>query len=213
MRVFVPDHPLIKHWLTLAREQSTPSVMFKTAMTELGRWLTYEACRYWLPTVDTQVQTPLAPAPATFIDSQVPMAVVPILRAGLGLLDGAQTVIPMFKTYHLGLERNEETLQPHCYLNTLPQAFLPGMKVLILEPMLATGGSILYAMEEVMKRGVTEEQIRIISVVASGPALKQLGSTYGDLHIYTAMIDEGVNDQGFIVPGLGDAGDRLFGTR
>ncbi len=212
LRVYVPDHPLIKHWLAVARDQNTPNVLFKSAMTELGRWLTYEACRYWLPTEETTLETPLTSCPATVINPQMPMAVVPILRAGLALLDGAQTLLPLASIYHLGLSRNEETLQANCYLNTLPEKFAPQTRVLVLEPMLATGGSIMKAMAELSDRGVDPALMRIISVVAAPPALKKLSEQYPSLNVYTAIIDEGLNSQGYIVPGLGDAGDRAFGT-
>lgn len=212
LRVYVPEHPLVKHWLAIAREQNTPSVLFKTAMTELGRWLTYEAARQWLPTLETSVKTPLAECPATFIDTRVPIAVVPILRAGLALLEGAQSLLPLASTYHLGLARNEETLEVSCYLNKLPASFDPATRVLILEPMLATGGSISMAMAEITSRGVDPALIRLISVVAAPPALQKLSQNYPSLNIYTAIIDEGLNSRGYIVPGLGDAGDRAFGT-
>ncbi|PMB36525.1 uracil phosphoribosyltransferase [Fischerella thermalis CCMEE 5319] len=212
LRVYVPPHPLIKHWLAVARDAATPSVLFRSAMTELGRWLTYEAAREWLPTQDTTVQSPLGICPATYIDPEIPMAVVPILRAGLGLLEGAQTLLPLASIYHLGLVRDETTLQPSCYLNKLPEKFHPQTRVLITDPMLATGGSIIKAMEELTQRGVDPALTRIISVVAAPPALQKLGAAYPGLIIYTATIDEQVNDQGFIVPGLGDAGDRTFGT-
>lgn len=212
LRVYVPDHPLIKHWLAVARDGNTPSVLFKTAMTELGRWLTYEACRHWLVTTETEVETPLASCSATMINPQVPIAVVPILRAGLALLDGAQTLLPLSSVYHLGLVRNEETLEASCYLNKLPESMSPETRVLILEPMLATGGSIMLALEELTRRGVDPELLRIVSVVAAPPALKQVGENYPQLKIYTAFVDEELNDRGYIVPGLGDAGDRAFGT-
>ena len=212
LRVYVPDHPLIKHWLAVARDRNTPNVLFKSAMTELGRWLTYEACRYWLPTEETTLETPLTSCPATVINPQMPIAVVPILRAGLALLDGAQTLLPLASIYHLGLSRNEETLQANCYLNTLPEKFAPQTRVLVLEPMLATGGSIMKAMAELSDRGVDPALMRIISVVAAPPALKKLSEQYPSLNVYTAIIDEGLNSQGYIVPGLGDAGDRAFGT-
>lgn len=210
--VYVPPHPLIKHWLAVARDAATPSVLFRSAITELGRWLTYEAAREWLPTQDTVVNTPLAPCAATFIDPQVPVAVVPILRAGLGLLEGAQTVLPLAKVYHLGLVRNEETLEPSCYLNKLPEKFDPETRVLITDPMLATGGSIMTAMAELTQRGVDPALTRTVCVVAAPPALQKLSAAYPGLTVYSAIIDETVNDQGFIVPGLGDAGDRIFGT-
>jgi uracil phosphoribosyltransferase len=212
LRVYVPPHPLIKHWLGVARDASTPPPLFKSAMTELGRWLTYEAIRDWLPTEDMMVQTPLAPCPATMVNPEVPLVVVPILRAGLALLEGAQTLLPLASVYHLGLVRNEETLEASCYLNKLPKYFRPETRVLITDPMLATGGSIMMAMAELSKRGVDPTLTRIISVVAAPPALQKLGSDYPSLTIYTATIDEGLNSKGYIVPGLGDAGDRSFGT-
>ncbi|KOP27033.1 uracil phosphoribosyltransferase [Hapalosiphon sp. MRB220] len=212
LRVYVPPHPLIKHWLAVARDAATPSVLFRSAMTELGRWLTYEAAREWLPTQETTVQSPLAACPATLINPEVPMAVVPILRAGLGLLEGAQTLLPLASIYHLGLVRDETTLEPSSYLNKLPDKFHPETRVLITDPMLATGGSIMRAMEELTQRGVDPSLTRIVCVVAAPPALQKLSAAYPGLIIYTATIDEQVNDRGFIVPGLGDAGDRTFGT-
>lgn len=212
LRIYVPPHPLIKHWLGVARDASTPSVLFRSAMTELGRWLTYEAIRDWLPTVDTAIDTPLAPCAATFINPEVPTAIIPVLRAGLALLDGAQALVPLASVYHVGIARNEETLDPHWYLNKLPDQFDPNTRVLVPEPMLATGGTSMTLMEELTKRGIQPGNVRIISVVAAPPALQKLGTAYPELVIYTACIDEGLNDRGFIVPGLGDAGDRTFGT-
>ena len=212
LRIHVPPHPLIKHWLGVVRDAQTPTTLFRSGMTELGRWLTYEAIRDWLPSIETTVQTPLAECPATFINPEVPVAVVPILRAGLALLEGALPLLPLASIYHLGIVRNEETLEPSCYLNKLPEQFDPETRLLITEPMLATGGTIMVAMAELTKRGVNPALVRIISVVAAPPALQQLATHYPGLNIYTAIIDEGLNSQGFIVPGLGDAGDRTFGT-
>ena len=210
--IYVPPHPLIKHGLAVARDAATPSVLFRSAMTELGRWLTYEAARDWLPTQEITVQSPLDSCPATVIDPNVPVAVVPILRAGLGLLEGAQTLLPLASIYHLGLVRNEETLKPTCYLNKLPAKFDPQTRVLITDPMLATGGSIMAAMAELTQRGVDPSLTRIVCVVAAPPALQKLSVAYPGLKIYSATIDEKLNSQGYIVPGLGDAGDRTFGT-
>ncbi|MEC4819340.1 MAG: uracil phosphoribosyltransferase [Scytonema sp. PMC 1069.18] len=212
LRVYVPPHPLIKHWLAVARDASTPSVLFRSAMTELGRWLTYEAAREWLPTQETTVDSPLASCPATVIDPTVPVAVVPILRAGLGLLEGAQTILPLASIYHVGLVRDETTLQSSCYLNKLPEKFQPDTRILVTDPMLATGGTIMTLMAELTKRSADPSLTRIISVVAAPLALQKLNAAYPGLIIYTATIDETVNDRGFIVPGLGDAGDRIFGT-
>lgn len=212
LKVYVPPHPLIKHWLAVARDGATPSVLFRSAMTELGRWLTYEAVREWLPTYDAMIDSPLGQSPATLVNPEVPIAVIPILRAGLGLLEGAQTLLPLASIYHLGLVRDESTLQPLCYLNKLPEKFAPGTRVLITDPMLATGGSMVAAMSELVQRGVDPSLTRIISVVAAPPALQKLNNAFPGLIVYTAAIDEMLNDQGFIVPGLGDAGDRIFGT-
>ena len=212
LRIYVPEHPLIKHWLAVARDVNTPPVLFKTAMTELGRWLTYESIRQWLPAIETTIETPLAPCPATFINPNVPLAVVPILRAGLTLLEGAQTLLPLASTYHLGLVRDEETLEVSCYLNKLPEKFDPQTRILILDPMLATGGSMMRTMAELTSRGADAALMRIVAVVAAPPALKALSEHYPALNIYAAIIDEGLNDRGYIVPGLGDAGDRSFGT-
>ncbi len=212
LRIHVPPHPLVKHWLAMARDKNTPGILFRTAMTELGRWLTYEAMRDWLPLVETTVETPLGPATATVVNPETPIAVVPVLRAGLTLLEGAQQVLPRAATYHLGLARDETTLQPYCYLNKLPATFNPNTHILISEPMLATGGSIMATMQELTKRQANPELIRIISVVTAPPALQQLAQSYPELQIYAAIIDEGLNEQGFIVPGLGDAGDRAFET-
>lgn len=212
LRVYVPEHPLIKHWLGVARDENTPPVLFKTAMGELGRWLTYEAARYWLPTVDTEVKTPLAIAKANLIDPQTPFVIVPILRAGLALVEGAQGLLPLAKIYHLGLVRNETTLEPSLYLNKLPERFAPGTHLLLLDPMLATGNTIMAALDLLMARGIDANLIRLVSVVAAPTALQKLSNAHPHLTIYTAMIDEQLNDQGYIVPGLGDAGDRCFGT-
>jgi len=146
------------------------------------------------------------------VNPETPLVVVPILRAGLALLEGAQTLLPLASIYHLGMVRDEGTLEAKCYLNKLPQQFEPGTHILITEPMLATGGTMMSAIAELTQRGADPGFIRIISVVAAPPALQKLGANYPTLTIYTATIDEELSQQGFIVPGLGDAGDRAFGT-
>lgn len=212
LRVFVPPHPLVKHWLGVARDASTPSPLFRSAMTELGRWLTYEAVRDWLPTVEVTIETPLAQSPATFVNPQVPTMIVPILRAGLALLEGAQSVIPLASTYHVGYVRNEETLESSCYLNKLPPQISDQTRILITEPMLATGGTIMAMMTDLVQRGADPGMVRIVSVVTAPNALQKLADAYPALNIYAACIDEGLDEHGYIVPGLGDAGDRTFGT-
>lgn len=212
LRIYVPPHPLIKHWLGVARDVNTPSSLFRTSMTELGRWLTYEATREWLATFDTTVETPLSLCPATFVNPDVPVVILPILRAGLALMEGAQSVLPLASVYHVGFVRNEDTLEASCYLNKLPQKLAPETRVLISEPMLATGGTMMTAMADLMDRGILAENVRIISIVTSPVALQKLADAYPALNIYAATIDEGLDENGYIVPGLGDAGDRAFGT-
>lgn len=213
LRIHVPPHPLIKHWLGVLRDVNTPTAVFRSAMTEIGRWLTYEAIRNdWLPTIDTTIETPLSPCPATFVDPAIPLMVVPILRAGLALMEGVQSALPTASVYHLGFVRNEKTLDASCYLNKLPEQIAPTTRVLISEPMLATGGTMMATMAELVKRGVDPSLVRVVSVVTAPPALQKLAEAYPQLVIYAGIIDEGLDENGFIVPGLGDAGDRTFGT-
>jgi uracil phosphoribosyltransferase len=213
LRVYVPPHPLIKHWLGMARNvETTPKIMRQT-LAELGKWLAYEAIREWLPTIEIEIPTPMTETTATFVHPQTKLAIVPILRAGLTLVEGIQSVLPLESAiYHLGMVRDEQTLQPSCYLNKLPDRFDPQTRILIAEPMLATGGTIMQAMHELVSRGIDPAYVRIISIIAAPPALQKLSEVYPTMSIYAAMIDEHVNESGFIVPGLGDVGDRAFGT-
>lgn len=212
LKVFVKKHPLIDHWLTIARDKNTPMPIFRSAMQELGKWLTYEAIRDWLPTQLVNVETPLAVAKGEVIDPTVALAIVPILRAGLTLLESCQSLVPNAAIYHLGLVRDEATLVSSLYLNKLPAEIAPQTRILITEPMLATGGTIMSVLELLTARGADPSLIRIINVVCAPPALQKLNQAFPAVQIYTAMIDEVVNGQGWIVPGLGDAGDRSFGT-
>ncbi|EDX85592.1 uracil phosphoribosyltransferase [Synechococcus sp. PCC 7335] len=212
LRIHVPPHPLIKHWLGVVRSATTPTGVFRSGMTELGRWLAYEAVRDWLPTTDMTIETPLTTCPATFVDPDVPVVVIPILRAGLALVEGIQSALPNSYTYHIGLARNEETLEPFWYLNRLPERFEPNTRVVISEPMMATGGTMMATMAELTQRGADPALVRIISVVVAPPALQKIAESYPTVGVYTAIIDEGLDENGFIVPGLGDAGDRTFGT-
>uniref|UniRef100_A0A6N2KZ21 uracil phosphoribosyltransferase n=1 Tax=Salix viminalis TaxID=40686 RepID=A0A6N2KZ21_SALVM len=192
MLVFVPPHPLIKHWVSVLRNEQTPSPIFRNAMAELGRLLMYEASRDWLPMVTGEIQSPMGVASVEFIDPREPVAVIPILRAGIS--------------------RDEETLQPTIYLNKLPDTFPEGSRVFVVDPMLATGGTIVASLQLIKERGVENQQIKVISAVAAPPALQKLSEKFPGLHVYTGIIDPTVNDKGFIVPGLGDAGDRSFAT-
>ncbi|WP_017328432.1 uracil phosphoribosyltransferase [Synechococcus sp. PCC 7336] len=212
LRVYVPPHPLIEHWLAIARDVDTPMPLFRTAIGELSHWLTYEATREWLPTQAIQVQTPLAPCDAKVIDASQPIAIVPILRAGLAMLDRCQAILSNARVYHLGFKRNEETLEASCYLNAFPPQFEANTRVVVTEPMLATGGTMVQTLQELDKRGVDISLVRVLSILAAAPALQRIGEQYPSLQIYTAMIDEHLDDRAYIVPGLGDAGDRAFGT-
>ncbi|KAF8395172.1 hypothetical protein HHK36_019113 [Tetracentron sinense] len=212
MLVFVPPHPLIKHWVSVLRNEQTPCLIFKSAMAELGRLLIYEASNDWLPIVTGEIQSPMGVAFVEFIDPREPVTIVPILRAGLALMEHASSILPATKTYHLGISRDEETLQPTIYLNKLPDKLPEGSRVLVVDPMLATGGTIVAAIDLLKDRGVTNKQIKVISAVAAPPALQKLSEKFPGLRVYTGIIDPTVNEKGFIIPGLGDAGDRSFGT-
>ncbi|KAK6943024.1 hypothetical protein RJ641_028401 [Dillenia turbinata] len=210
--VFVPPHPLIKHWVSVLRNEETPSPIFKSAMAELGRLLMYEASRDCLPTISGKIQSPMGVASVEFIDPRQPVAIVPILRAGLALVEHASSIFPATSTYHLGIGRNEETLQPHTYLNKLPVKFPDGSPVFVVDPMLATGGTIVAAIDLLKERGVDNKQIKVIAAVAAPPALQKLSKKFPGLHVYAGALDPIVNEKGIIIPGLGDAGDRSFAT-
>ena len=212
LRVYVPPHPIIRHWITIAREKHTPVPLFRTAMSELGKWLTYEAVREFLPVQEVDIETPLGSTSGHLIDASIPLALVPILRAGLAMLEGSQTLLPTANVYHLGLARNEETLEAICYLNRLPERFEPQTRIFIVEPMMATGGSIITTLKLLTESGADPAFIRIINALCAPPALQLINQQFPLVEIYSACIDEVVNEKGWIVPGLGDAGDRSFGT-
>jgi uracil phosphoribosyltransferase len=212
LRVVVPPHPLIGHWLTLLRDRHTPAPLFGTAMAELGRWLTYEALRDWIPHQRVSVQTPLAVTEGTVVDGSVPLLAVPILRAGLGLWQGGQTVLPTATVAHMGLKRNEEHGGVRVYLDCLPEQIGDRVGVLVFDPMLATGGSLLEVLERLAARGVQGERLRVITALAASAGLRAVGERFPQLTVYTGCIDPDLDAGLRIVPGLGDAGDRLYGT-
>ncbi|KAG7634332.1 Uracil phosphoribosyl transferase [Arabidopsis suecica] len=212
MLVFVPPHPLIKHWISVLRNEQTPCPVFRNAIAELGRLLMYEASREWLPTVVGEIMSPMGPASVEFIDPREPIAVVPILRAGLALAEHASSVLPANKIYHLGVSRDEKTLLPSVYLNKLPDEFPKNSRVFLVDPVLATGGTIMAAMDLLKERGLSVQQIKVICAIAAPPALSKLNEKFPGLHVYAGIIDPEVNEKGYIIPGLGDAGDRSFGT-
>ncbi|KAL6864976.1 hypothetical protein ACP4OV_016127 [Aristida adscensionis] len=211
-KVVVPAHPLIGHWVSVLRDRDTPSHAFRSAMGELGRLLIYEATRDWLPVVTREIQSPMGTAIVECVNEMEPIMIVPILRAGLALADLATSILPSTRIFHLGMARDETTLLPSVYLNKLPDRFPTGCHILLVDPMLATGGTVASAVDLLMERGAEISQIRIISAVAAPPALKKLNQRFPGVCVYTGAMDQIVNEKGFIVPGLGDAGDRSYGT-
>lgn len=210
--VLVPPHPLVKHWLSVLRNELSPVPIFRSALAELGRFLIYEAARDWLLTVKGEVQTPCGVANVEFIDPREPIRVVPILRAGLVLVEHASSVLPATQTYHIGFVRDDATLQPTLYLNKLPDKFPDGVRVLVADPMLATGVTLIATIDLLKQRNVDHRLIRVVSAAAAPPALDRLGKRFPGLRIYTGAVDDEVNVRGDIVPGIGDAGDRSYGT-
>ena len=199
-------HPLIEHKLAILRNRDTDNKHFRKTLNELSYLLVYEITRD-LALQPVRIQTPLAPCDAQQLAEQV--LLVPILRAGLGMVDGILDLILSAKVGHVGVYRDEQTLRPVEYYCKLP----PGaetMRVFLLDPMLATGGSLAYAIDRLKERGI--RQITVVSVIAAPEGLAALHAAHPDAKIYVAMLDERLNDRGYILPGLGDCGDRLFGT-
>ncbi|MFM8936470.1 MAG: uracil phosphoribosyltransferase [Vulcanococcus sp.] len=211
LRVVVPPHPLIGHWLTLLRDRETPPALFSTAMAELGRGLTYEALRDWIPYQRVSVTTPLASTEGTVVDGSVPLLAIPVLRAGLGLWEGARSVLPSAAVAHIGFERDQASGEDRCYLDRLPDAIPANAGVLVFEPMVASAGTLLQVLERLEAKGVSGVRVRVISALAASPGLKRLGERYGDLTLYTGCIDAELDSQQRILPGLGDAAARLYG--
>ena len=205
MDVTVVDHPLVQTRLTELRRADTPSAPFRQALGELSGLLIYEALRN-APAATLQVDTPLAPATGVVIDE--PPLLVPVLRAGLGMLAAAQQLLPEAAVGFLGVRRNEETFQPEPYLNTVPDD-LGGQAVLVLEPMLATGGSLAYVCGRMA--AANAGLITAVCVLAAPEGVAALEAAAPHVRLFTASVDEGLNERAYIVPGLGDAGDRQFG--
>ena len=199
-------HPLIEHKLSLLRDRDTNNKLFRETLDELSYLIVYEITRDLLLR-PVRIQTPLAPCDAQQLAEQV--LLVPILRAGLGMVHGILNLIPSAKVGHVGVYRDENTLLPVEYYCKLP----PGaetMRVFLLDPMLATGGSLAYVIARLKDKGV--RNITVVSVIAAPEGLAALQNAHPDVRIYTAMLDQRLNGQGYILPGLGDCGDRLFGT-
>ena len=202
------DHPLVQHKVSLLRNKNTGTKEFKELVSELATLLCYEATRD-LPTEEVEIETPVAVAHTRVLAGRK-LALVPILRAGLGMVDGMLTLLPAAKVGHIGLYRNEETLEPVEYYCKLP-ADIAERDVIVLDPMLATGGSARDAITQIKKRGA--RSIKFIGIIAAPEGLQKLHEAHPDVDIYVAALDDHLNENGYIIPGLGDAGDRIFGTK
>ena len=202
------DHPLIQHKLTLMREKTTSSAQFRRLLKEISLLLGYETLRD-LPLTTQRIETPLAEMDAPILKGKK-LALVPILRAGIGLLDGMLELVPLARVGFIGLFRNEETLKPVQYYSKLPRE-MEKRTTVMLDPMLATGNSAVAAIDIVKEAGARD--VRFMCLLAAPEGVENLSRHHPDVRIITAAVDERLNDQGYIVPGLGDAGDRLFGTR
>lgn len=201
-------HPLVKHKLGLLRQQSLSTRSFRQLTAEVGSLLTYEATSD-LELEDYKVDTWMGSAPAQRIKGKK-VTVVPILRAGIGMLDGVLELIPSAKVSVVGVYRDEETLEPVAYFEKLAHD-IDERLALVIDPMLATGGSLVACIDMLKKAGC--KQIRALVLVAAPEGIEKVTAAHPDVDIYTASVDQGLNDAGYIVPGLGDAGDKIFGTR
>ncbi len=203
----VYNHPLIKHKLTVMRNKETGTKDFRQNLEEIGSLMVYEMTRD-LPLDDVQIETPICAYTGSALARKV--VIVPILRAGLGMVNGIQNLIPTAKVAHIGMYRDEETLEPHPYFEKYPKNMEDAI-VLIVDPMLATGGSSVAAIDMVKKQGA--KNIRLVCLVGAPEGVKAVEEKHPDVDIYLAALDEKLNENGYIVPGLGDAGDRIFGTK
>mgnify|MGYP002738391359 FL=1 len=204
----VIDHPLIQHKLTIIRDKNCGTKVFREVVDEIAMLMAYEVSRD-MPLEDVEIETPMGKTVQKTLTGKK-VAIVPILRAGIGMVDGMLQLIPAAKVGHVGLYRDEETFEPVEYFVKLP-ADIAERQLFVVDPMLATGGSAIMAIDLLKKRGATN--IKFVCLVSAPEGIKALQEAHPDVDIYTAGLDEKLNEQGYIVPGLGDAGDRLFGTK
>ena len=205
--VTVLSHPLIKHKLSIIRDKATSTKQFKECLDEIAGLMAYEISRNF-PVRDVEIETPICKTIQKELDSEI--VIVPILRAGLGMVEGIRGMIPTAKVGFIGLYRDEETLEPVEYYAKFPTSIVDSI-VLVVDPMLATGGSASAAITMLKKRGCKD--IRYVGLVGAPEGVKTLQNDHPDVDIYLAALDEKLNEKGYIVPGLGDCGDRLFGTK
>ena len=202
------DHPLIQHKVTLMRKKETGSKDFRNLLEEITMLMGYEITRD-LPLEDVEIETPVAKMIGKQISGKK-LGIVPVLRAGLGMVQGMLNLIPTAKVGHIGLYRDPQTLEPVEYYCKLPDD-IAEREVIVLDPMLATGGSAVDAITQIKKRGA--KSIKFIGIIAAPEGMQRLQEAHPDVDIYVAAMDEKLNENGYIVPGLGDAGDRIFGTK
>ncbi len=206
--VFIFDHPLIQHKVSLLRDKNTSSKEFRELVSEISTMMGFEVTRD-IPLKEVEIETPIGLA-RTKVMTGKKLAFVPILRAGLGMVEGLLNLIPMARVGHIGLYRDHETLEPVEYYCKLPED-VSERDVVILDPMLATGGSACDAVRFIKNRGV--KNIKFVCLIASPEGIERLHREHPDVGVYCAAVDQGLNEIGYIIPGLGDAGDRLFGTK
>lgn len=207
-KVVVMDHPLVAHKLSIMRDKNTSVKDFRELVSEIGMLITYEATRD-LPLTTHRIETPICEMDAPVLEGKK-IAVVPILRAGLGLVDGVLRMVPSARVAHIGMYRDEETLEPHVYFCKTPKD-IAERDIMIVDPMLATGGSADAAIAEMKRRGC--KHIKLVVLVAAPEGIACIRKSHPDVTIYCGAVDQKLNSKGYIVPGLGDAGDRIFGTK
>jgi uracil phosphoribosyltransferase len=207
-KVHVVDHPLVSEKLSYCRQKDTPPQEFRVLVEELTRYLLYEVARDW-PLVEKDIETPVAKTKGLFVSRRKAPIFVAVLRAGLGMLSSALRMVPEAASGHIGLYRNEDTLKPVQYYCNLPSG-LDDREVILLDPMLATGGSAVAALQLLREKGARE--MKFVALVAAPQGIAHVQQEFPQVSIYVAAVDSGLNDVGYIVPGLGDAGDRIFDT-
>ena len=206
--VVIFDHPLIQHKLSILRNKETSSMEFRALISEISTLMCYEATRD-LPLEDVEIETPICKMTAKHISGKK-LAIVPILRAGLGMVEGISSLIPAARIGHIGLYRDEETLKPVEYYCKLPKD-IGERDVIVVDPMLATGGSAIDAVSQIKLRN--PRSIRFMGIIAAPEGIEAFTKAHPDVNVYVAALDEKLNEKGYIVPGLGDAGDRIIGTK
>ena len=206
----VLDHPLIQHKLTMIRQKDCGTKVFREVVNEISMLMAYEVSRD-LPLEDVEIETPLVKTILKTLAGKK-VAIIPILRAGLGMVDGILELIPAAKIGHVGMYRDHDTLQPVEYFVKLPSD-ISERQLFVVDPMLATGGSAVAAIDALLKRGAQPNSIKFCCLVAAPEGVETLRSAHPEIEIYAAALDERLNEHGYILPGLGDAGDRLFGTK